>query len=102
MIRHICMFKLQEEANGAGKEENLTKAVKLSQILNEIPTVSKFEIVTNHAGTPENNYDLSLIIDFEDIQALEAYKIHPKHIEFGNYIHTVRESRACIDYELKS
>ena len=101
MIRHICMFKLKDEFNGKSKAENITKAIELSQQIREIPSVIKFEVVTNCADAPESNFDLSLIFDFEDIDSLNEYQIHPKHLEFANFIHSVRERRACIDYELK-
>jgi len=100
MIRHICMFQLKNEFNGKSKAENLSKAVELSQAIREIPSVARFEIVTNHHGTPENNYDLALIFDFEDIEELNKYQVHPKHLAFAEFIHEARENRACIDYEL--
>lgn len=99
MIRHICMFQLKEEADGRTKAENVQKALELSDILKVIPTVEAFEIVTNSPAAPESNYEVSLIIDFKDIDGLHEYQIHPNHVEFGDFIKAVRESRACIDYE---
>lgn len=97
MIKHIVMFTLKEE----NKNENLETAKdKLKNFETEIPSIKKFEVVTNAEGAPESNYDLALICDFEDIEGLKAYQIHPKHVEFGKFITSVRESRACIDYEM--
>lgn len=95
MIRHICMFKLQEE----NKKSNLEEALKRTSILKKIPQIRNFEVVVNSDKAPESNYELSLIFDFDSMDDLNEYQKHPNHIEFGNFIKSVRENRACIDYE---
>ncbi len=95
MIRHICMFKLKEE----NKAQNLQEVLVQAQKLKEIPTIQDFKVVTNAEGTPDTNYDLSLIFDFKSTKDLEDYQKHPKHLEFGTFISSIREQRACIDYE---
>lgn len=95
MVRHICMFKLQEE----NKKSNLEEAIKRTTILKDIPQIRNFEVVVNSKEAPESNYELSLIFDFDSMDDLNEYQRHPNHIEFGNFIKSVRESRACIDYE---
>lgn len=95
MIRHICMFKFKEE----NRDENIKKALELAKTLLEpIPGLLRYEVVTNSEDAPADNYELSLIFDFEDIKSLNEYQKHPNHIEFGNFIKSVRKSRACIDY----
>lgn len=95
MIRHICMFKFKEE----NKKENIEKALELAEkLLRPIPQLARYEVVLNSEDAPESNYEMSLIFDYEDMEQLKAYQVHPNHIEFGNYIKSVRESRACIDY----
>lgn len=95
MIRHICMFKLQEE----NRESNLKEVLKRTSILKDIPQIRNFEVVVNSKEAPESNYELSLIFDFDSMDDLNEYQKHPNHIEFGDFIKSVRESRACIDYE---
>lgn len=99
MIRHVCMFKLKEEAEGKSKAENLDTAVRMLKALDDLPGVLRAQVVTNVPLTPDSNYDLCLIFDFKDVQDLDAYQAHPRHAEFGAFIAPVRESRACIDYE---
>ena len=96
MIRHICMFKYQEE----NREANIEETFRRAEILKEIPTLKHFDIVRNYAEAPESNYEVSLIFDFETMEDLQSYTVHPNHIEFGNFIKSVREARACIDYKL--
>lgn len=100
MIKHIVMFKLKEEANGKSAKENLAGALELlKNFQEEIPSLVHFEAKTNHPEAPESNYELALVCDFSDIQGLNEYQVHPVHKNFGAYITSVRESRACIDYE---
>ena len=96
MIRHICMFKLKEE----DKEQNVSRALKLAdELLKPIDLLRGYDVVTNSKDAPESNYDLSLVFDFDNMADLVEYHKHPNHIEFGNFIKSVRTDRACIDYE---
>ena len=100
MIRHICMFKLKSQAEGKSLDKNLQEAVKrLEGFEDKIETLRKFEVKINHNEAPKDNYELVLLCDFDDIAGLEAYRIHPDHVAFGKFINSVRELRACIDYE---
>lgn len=94
MIRHICMFTLKED-----KEANKAEFISRAESLKEIAGLKRFEVVTNKEGTPESNYDVSLILDFDDVATLDAYQKDPIHVEFGKFVGSVREDRACIDYE---
>ena len=95
MIRHICMFKLKEE-NKAG---NLAEMIARAQSLYAIESMKAMDVVTNDPATPDSNYDICLICDFEDVESLNAYQSSPIHVAFGQFVGTVRESRACIDYK---
>lgn len=94
MIRHICMFTLKED------KKNIAKFFEKAEKLRELDIIKKFNIVRNVGGTPLSNYDVALIFDFESIDTLDEYQKSPQHLEFGEYVYSVRESRACIDYEL--
>lgn len=94
MIRHICMFTLKED-----KAANAAEFVRRAESLRVIPSVRRFEVVTNDPRTPESNYNVSLIIDFDDVAGLDAYRVSPEHVAFGQFVDTIRIDRACIDYE---
>ncbi len=95
MIRHICMFQLQEE----NKEEKLKVALEKVESLRAIPEIRRFEVVVNSKDAPASNYEMSLIFDFDNMNDLEIYQKNEMHIKFGDYIKSVRTARACIDYE---
>lgn len=94
MIRHICMFTLKED-----KEANAAEFCSRAESLRAIPSVRSFAVVRNAPRTPENNYNVSLMIDFDDVEGLDAYRVSPEHVAFGQFVRTIREERACIDYE---
>ena len=96
MIRHIVMFKLKEE----NREENIARFVENSKTITCSPTVKKFEVRVNSKSANPANEEVALIFDFETWEDLETYRVHPDHVAFGQFMRTIRESRACIDYEL--
>ena len=67
MIRHIGMFTLKEE----NKEATISEFVERAQKLRELEMIKRFEVVTNVVGAPESNYDVSLIFDFDNLEALD-------------------------------
>ncbi len=94
MIRHICMFTLKED-----KAANAAEFVRRAESLKAIPSVRAFDVVVNDPRTPASNYNVSLIIDFDDVAGLDAYQVSPEHVAFGQFVGTIRIDRACIDYE---
>lgn len=94
MIRHICMFKLKDD-----KAANASELFKRAESLKGISQLRRFEVVKNDSRTPDSNFDVSLIFDFDSVEDLNAYQSSPTHIEFGKFVATVKTDRACIDYE---
>lgn len=95
MIRHICMFTLQED----NKERSIAEFFERSEKLRELDIIKQFNIVKNAEKTPASNYDVALILDFDTVEMLNEYQQSPQHLEFGEYVYSVRVDRACIDYE---
>ena len=95
MIRHICMFTLKED----NKEKNMIEFFERAEKLKELDMIKKFCIVKNAEKTPDSNYDVALIFDFDTVETLAEYQISPQHVEFGKFVSSVRVDRACIDYE---
>ncbi len=96
MIRHICMFTLKED----NKEKNIIEFFERAEKLKELEIIKKFSIVKNTEKTPTSNYDVALIFDFDTVETLDEYQKSPQHLEFGEFVYSVRVNRACIDYEM--
>lgn len=99
MLKHIVMFKLKE-ANGRSEYDNALEAKKrFEDVIAKVEELKKGELVINSVDAPESNYTIALICDFDDIDGLNAYQVHPVHKEFGGFIAEIKTDRACIDYE---
>lgn len=100
MIRHIVMFKFLEEAEGRSKAENLAIAKNmLENLMGVVPTLRSMDVQLNDPAASCDNYDLVLTAEYDDMDGLNAYVVHPAHKEVGKFIGPVRISRASIDYE---
>ena len=100
MIRHLVLFELADEAEGATKAENaLQIKERLEALRGVIPEIRKMEVKLNHPGAPAGNYDVVLDSEFESLEDLRAYAVHPEHLKVGEFIAKVRTARAAIDYE---
>ena len=86
MIRHIVMWKLKESAEGKTKEENISVISELLYALvGEIEQIKKMEIGADVSRSAAS-MDLVLITEFESVEALRAYAVHPKHVKVAEYI----------------
>ncbi len=99
MIKHMVMWKLKNEALGLTKAEN---ALKIKEMLESLKGEIK-EIISIEVGIDctdnSNNYDVILVSEFKTLDDLNSYQIHPKHVECGQFIKQVYESRVCVDYK---
>ena len=101
MIRHIVTYKFLPEAEGRTKTENLEIAKGLAAKMGEsIPVLKAFLCGTGCDGQKADNYDIILICDLENLDALAEYKMHPAHKAFGSLCHAVSSGRAAIDFEI--
>ena len=72
---------------------------KAEQLPAQIPQLKKLEVRLNSPSADPTNYEFALICDFETMDDLNTYQVHPAHVAFGQFIKPLREARACIDYE---
>jgi heme-degrading monooxygenase HmoA len=100
MIKHIVMWKLKEEAEGA---DRATNAREMKRRLDEcgaiVPGIITFEVTLAQPDL-EATYDVVLYSEFADRAALAAYIAHPVHQAVVPFIGAIREGRQCMDYEV--
>ena len=94
MLTHIVMFRMNDR-----NREYIEKARDLLLGMNgRIPQLRYLEVGTDILHT-ERSYDIVLITKFDSLEDMQAYQVHPVHLEVAEYIGTVRESAAAVDYE---
>jgi len=99
MIKHIVMFKLKDIDGKTAYENALEAKERFNDVIANVKELKKGKIVINSKDADQSNYTISLLCDFDTIDDLNAYQIHPAHVAFGKFIGTVKTDRACIDYE---
>ena len=100
MIKHIVMWKLKDEADGADRLANAREMKRrLDACADIVPGILKFEVALAQPGL-EATYDVVLYSEFADQAALAAYAGHPTHKALVPFIGAVREARQCMDYEI--
>ena len=100
MIKHIVMWKLKDQAEGA---DRLSNAHEMKRRLDEcaaiVPGIVTFEVTLAQPDL-EATYDVVLYSEFADRAALSAYIQHPVHQAVVPFIGAIREGRQCMDYEV--
>ena len=75
-IRHGVVFSLKH-AKGSPEEADFLRA---NAELESIPGVEAFELMRE--VSPKNDYRFSLVMEFADRAAYDAYSAHPDHVKF--------------------
>jgi hypothetical protein len=101
MIRHVVIWKFKQTADGYDRLTNMERVKgELEALPKRMPgVIRRLEVGLNDLenGT---NYDLVLIADFDDYQALDVYLKHPEHLKVADLVTKVRENRVAADYKL--
>lgn len=97
MIRHIVMWNLKDEAEGATKKENAALIkTKLEALNGSIPGLILADVGINF--NPDG-CDLCLFSNFSDKASLDVYQNHPAHLAVKDFINKVIAERFVCDYE---
>lgn len=100
MIKHIVMWKLKETALGHTKAENAAIIKdKLEQLNEKLDLIKTLEVGINRSLS-NTDFDAVLISEFNSNDDLEAYLIHPLHVEIAEFIKQVRTDRAVVDFKI--
>ena len=98
MVRHIVVWNFKDELDAAQKQAAAAKIkAGLEALVGVIPGIVKLEVVTDLL--PASTGDAMLDSSFESAAALAGYQSHPEHLKVRAYVHTVVQSRVCMDYE---
>ena len=94
MFTHIVFFKLKDDS-----QENVEKvAAILNAMKGKIPELKEIEVGIDILHT-ERSYDLSLITKFNSKEDMDAYQVHPYHVnEVLKYIKPMIKQSSAVDY----
>jgi hypothetical protein len=99
MIRHVVTWKLAEQDAAQRAEQAAEVARRLNALDGVVPQLRSISAGANVAY-PEANWDVTLVADFDSIDELEAYQVHPAHEEIVAFVRSVVASRVAVDFEV--
>lgn len=93
MVKHIVLYTFKE---GVDKEQAI-KVIEgaLSPLVGKITGLQHLEVRLAFQGM-----DYALYSEFESREALEAYAVHPLHLEAKEVFHHYIATRVAADYEV--
>lgn len=92
MVKHIVMYTLKETEDKAQAVKFI--ASTLEPLVGKIPGLLYLEVRQSYQGM-----DYALYSEFESREALDAYAVHPLHLQAKEQFHHMLASRVSADYE---
>lgn len=99
MLRHVVTWKLASEDAAERRQQAAEVARRLNALDGVVPQLRSISAGAN-AVYPEANWDVTLVADFDSVEALEQYQVHPAHEEVAGYIRSVVASRVAVDFDI--
>ncbi len=96
MVRHIVMWKFK---NGVDERDRLEMKRRLEALLGVVPTLRKIEVGLDVSGKPAA-MDMVLCTEFQTLEDLQAYAVHPEHRKVVEFVKPLVSDRAVVDYEV--
>ena len=94
------MWKFKDSAEGKTKEENMAFVKdSLYALVGVIDEIKKMEIGIDITHS-DMSMDLVLLTEFETVEAMKAYAVHPEHVKVSTYVRKVIETRVVLDYNM--
>ena len=95
-LRHVVMFRFK---NGTGEEQIGTIAQDFADLKAHIPEIREFEWGRN-VSVEGRDQGLTHIfcVTFSSIGGREAYRAHPAHCAFADFIRPFVEKAVVLDY----
>ncbi len=98
MIKHIVMFKLKDSLSVDEKRVCMEQFKAAIESLPQTIDFIRF-IRVGFNVNPDETWDICLDSEFDSLEDVKRYAVHPAHVAAASLLKDVRESRACADFE---
>jgi hypothetical protein len=95
MVRHVVMFKFKPETDTRARVDF---ARMLTGLKDDVEVIQSLEIGQDFLKSPRS-YDILLVVDLEDEEALKIYAGHPDHQPVLKRASEICQHVAVLDYE---
>ena len=98
MVKHIVLFKLKETLS---QEEKMTAILAFKKAIEALPTSISFirKVFVGYNINSAEKWDICLESEFDTLEDVKAYAVHPEHVKAAGILKDVKADRACVDYE---
>ena len=98
MVRYCVMWKFKPSDGKTPKELAEDVKEKYESLLGLVPGLTSIEVGVNR-NEGKTSYDAVMIADFDSWEALAAYKADTMRDNVIEYVKTIAEVRAKVEYE---
>lgn len=104
MISHVILFSPSPELTPAARRDLLDALVAASS---QIPSIRKFRVgrrvkhgLPGYEQLMRDDYDFAAILEFDDLDGLKSYLVHPSHASIGRHFTASASRSLSYDYSL--
>ena len=98
MIRHVVSWKLAA-TDEAQRELDAAAIIEALESLPALISEIKFFQVGRNVAPYPDNWDLTLVADYDSLEGLEAYQVHPEHQRVVAIVKPRVGARSNVDFE---
>jgi len=98
MLTHIVIWKYRADVAQTERAEHVAK---LRALVGVIPEIVSLNVGFDELRLPRS-YDTGLVAVFRDRAGLDAYTVHPQHVEAANFGRNISEHVASVDFEAEA
>lgn len=97
-LRHVVSWRLAAEDAPTKAGHAAAIVSGLRSLVGVVDDIRSLDAGTDIAGG--GNWDVVLIADFDDLDAVARYQVHPAHEKVAGYIRSVVAERMAVDFEV--
>ena len=98
-IRHVVSWKVAGDTDEKREQVKAEFRDRLLSLPPQIDVIRSFEVGVGDLGAADD-FDVVLISEFDDEDALRAYVEHPVHQEVVAFVRANTVGRAAVDYTI--
>ncbi|PII85864.1 hypothetical protein BMH32_14325 [Leucobacter sp. OLJS4] len=96
-LRHVVSWKLNGETREERDEQAARAIAAIEPLRESVPTVRALDVRRNELFDGDN-FDVTLIADFDDADGLAVYAGHPEHLPVVALMKQITAARAASDF----
>ncbi|WP_427869793.1 Dabb family protein [Leucobacter luti] len=96
-LRHIVSWKMSGADRAARDAQAAEIIAALTPLTELVPSLRALSVHRNELFDGDN-YDVTLVADFDDADGLAAYAVHPDHVAAGEVVKRHAAARVATDF----